>query len=267
MSGGILDNSKILQVQNVTVNFKVGEEIISPLKSANFSIQANSFNIVYGPSGSGKSTLLNAIGGLQKPSQGSVIVQGRDLYSLSNDELANFRANRIGFIHQTNYWVKSLSVLDNIAIPLYSIGFSRSKAHKLAMGALERVQMVEYANKFPAVLSGGEQQRLAMARALANDPLFIIADEPTGNLDTAAGDSIMRLLLNCQTEFRRTIILVTHNMEYISFADHLLSIQDGIVEDIPKSDTASITGKLINETKSRITDLAKVKAKAHATRT
>lgn len=262
MSGKIIDHSKILEVKNVSINFNVGEDTVIALKNAQFSIQANSFNIVYGPSGSGKSTLLNTIGGLQQPSQGQIIVQGSDIYNLPNNQLASFRANRIGFIHQTSYWVKSLSVLDNVAIPLYSLGFSRVKASKLAMSSLERVQMANYAHKYPAVLSGGEQQRLAMARALVNDPLFIIADEPTGNLDTSSGDSIMRLLLNCQTEFRRTIILVTHNMEYISFADHLLSIQDGLVTDIPQNDNASITGELIKETKSRITDLAKVKARA-----
>ncbi len=264
MSGGIIDKTTILKIEDVSVNFNVGEEIITPLKNANFNIKSNSFNIIYGPSGSGKSTLLNTIGGLQRPTSGKVNVQGYDLYRLTNDELSNFRANRIGFIHQTNYWVKSLSVLDNVAIPLYALGFSRSKSAKIAISALDRVQMTEHAHKFPSVLSGGEQQRIAMARALANDPLFLIADEPTGNLDTPAGDSIMRLLLNCQTEFRRTIILVTHNMEYIPFADHLLSIQNGVVEDISQDDTSSLTGKIIKETKNRIRELEKVKA--HATR-
>lgn len=262
MSGGVIDDTNILQASDVSVNFKVNGEIVKSLKQASFTIKANSFNIIYGPSGSGKSTLLNVIAGLQPPTSGRVTVQGQDLYGMNNDELAHFRATRVGFIHQTNYWVKSLNVLDNIALPLFSLGFSRAKAYKIAMGTLGRVEMAQYASKYPSVLSGGEQQRLAMARALANDSLFIIADEPTGNLDSKAGDYIMRLLLSCQTEFRRTIILVTHNMEYISFADHLLSIQDGQVEDISKSATRTITDKLISETKLRINQLAKVKAHA-----
>lgn len=262
MSSGILDNTNILQANNVSVNFKVNGEVVKSLKQASFSIKANSFNIIYGPSGSGKSTLLNVIAGLQPPTSGNINIQGQNIYDMPSDELANFRANKVGFIHQTNNWVKSLSVLDNIAIPLFALGFSRSKAYKIAMSTLDRVEMTQYAHKQPSVLSGGEQQRLAMARALANDSLFIIADEPTGNLDTRAGDFIMRLLLNCQTEFRRTIILVTHNMEYISFADHLLSIQDGQLEDISRSATRLITDKLMTDTKQRITELAKVKAHA-----
>lgn len=262
MSGGIIDTSQVLQVQNVRMDFPVSNGVVTPIQHADFSIQANSFNIIYGASGSGKSTLLNTMAGLQPPTQGKVIVQGADLYAMDNQELSHFRANRVGFIHQTNEWVKSLTVLDNVAIPLYSLGFSRSKAAKLAMNSLERVHMQEYAKKYPSVLSGGEQQRLAMARALVNEPLFVIADEPTGNLDTSNGDKIMHLLLECQTIFRSTIILVTHNMEYISFAEHLLNIQNHMVEDIQKADTATIANKLLYETKLRIDALARMKAEA-----
>lgn len=253
----------VINVENVQQSFKVGDETILALETVNFSIKANSFTIIFGPSGSGKSTLLNVLAGLQVPSTGSVVAEGKDIYALKPDELAHFRANRVGFMHQTNHWIKSLNVIENVSVPLYFLGYNKPKASKLAMIALERVNMASYAKKSPLFLSGGEQQRVGMARALANDPLFIIADEPTGNLDTENGDTIMNLLLNCQTEFRRTIILVTHNLEYISLADHLLKIQDGQVEDIPSNDTQKIMDVLVGDMKKRIKHFSEVKV--HAT--
>lgn len=262
MSGGLYDDAQIIRVSNVRQQFMVGDEPVPVLKDVNFSIQANTFTIIFGASGSGKSTLLNVLAGLQAPSSGKVEISGRDVYAMSADELAHFRANRIGFVHQTNHWIKSLNVIENISVPLYFLGYSKTMAAKLAMIALERVNMGAYAKKYPLLLSGGEQQRLGTARALANDPLFIIADEPTGNLDTENGDMIMNMLLNAQTEFRRTIILVTHNMEYVSLADHLLKIQDGTVEDIRSSDVQKVTDVLVEDVKNRITHLAEVKKHA-----
>jgi putative ABC transport system ATP-binding protein len=258
-----IDTTEVIKVQNIQQSFRVGDETISVLKQANFGIRANSFTLIFGPSGSGKSTLLNALGGIQKPTSGTVTIQGQDIYGLSANELAYFRANRIGFMHQTNHWIKSLNVIENISVPLFFLGYSKPKAHKLAELALDRVNMGAYAKKMPFLLSGGEQQRIGMARALANDPLFIIADEPTGNLDTTNGDAIMQLLLTCQTEFRRTIILVTHNLEYISLADQLVKIQDGIVEDIPAKDTKKVTDVLIGDINTRIEQLTKAKNRAN----
>lgn len=263
MSGGVIDQTDIIQVRGVQQSFKVGDELVSALKTVDFSIKANSFTLIFGPSGSGKSTLLNVLAGLQPPTYGTVTIEGRDIYSLKPNELAHLRANRVGFMHQTNHWIKSLNVIENVAVPLYFLGYQKSKAAKLAAIALDRVNMGAYAKKSPLMLSGGEQQRIGMARALANDPLFIIADEPTGNLDTDNGDTIMNLLLNCQTEFRRTVILVTHNLEYISLADHLLRIQDGQVEDIPSGDTQKVMDVLMGDVKGRIKHLMEVKK--HAT--
>jgi putative ABC transport system ATP-binding protein len=260
---GIIDQNNVIQLRGVQQSFKVGEETIPALRQADFSIKANSFTIIFGASGSGKSTLLNVLAGLQPPTAGTVTIEGKNIYELKSDELAHFRANRVGFMHQTNHWIKSLNVIENIAVPLYFLGNSKAKAVKLAHIALDRVNMSSYAKKMPLMLSGGEQQRIGMARALANDPLFIIADEPTGNLDTENGDAIMNLLLNCQTEFRRTIILVTHNLEYISLADHLLRIQDGIVEDIPSSNTQTVMNVLLKDVQSRVKDLKEIKK--HAT--
>lgn len=249
----------LIKVDNIVQEFRVGATTINPLKKANFSIEDNSFNIIYGASGSGKSTLLNVLTGLQRPTSGKVLFEGKDVYGLPPDELAHFRANRIGFVYQTNYWVKSLNVIDNVAMSLYFLGYKKSQAAKLAMNALEHVNMGEHAKKYPVLLSGGEQQRIAMARALATEPLFLIADEPTGSLDSKNGDMIMDLLRSCQEDLKRTVILVTHNMEYLPLADKLLHIDDGIVNEMRQDSINDTTQELLKGMQERITKLAKTK--------
>jgi ABC-type lipoprotein export system ATPase subunit len=254
------DDQKILvKAMNVEQVFKVGEETIPVLQKTSFVIRENTFNIIYGPSGSGKSTLLNLLSGLQEPSSGTVYFNGENVYAYTAEQLAHFRANRLGMVYQQNYWVSSLNVIENVAIPISFMGYSRAKAAKLAMDALQRVDMAPYAKKSPLVLSGGEQQRIAMARALVNDPEFIIADEPTGNLDTHNGDMIIALLQSCKRDLKRTIILVTHNMEYLSLADQLLHIQDGTIKQMQNDDISKTTETLITEMRARINRLAKVK--------
>lgn len=255
------DQNRVIEVKNITQEFTVADKPFTALQQASFNIKANSFNIIFGQSGSGKSTLLNVLAGLQKPTSGEVLVMGQDIYSLSPDELAHYRANKVGFMHQTNHWVKSLNVIENLSVPLYFLGYSKIRAKQIAEIALDRVNMRDYADKNPSNLSGGEQQRLAMARALANDPLFIIADEPTGNLDSKNATMLMDLLANAQSEFRRTIILVTHNLEYVSLADHLLNIRDGVVEDIKSTNLESVTNDLINDMKQRINKISRSKKK------
>lgn len=255
----MIDNTTLITATNVAQSFKVGDDTIDVLKNVNFNIKANTFNILYGPSGSGKSTLLNILTGLQKPSQGTIKFSNEDVYNFKPNDLARFRAHRIGFVYQQNFWVKSLNVLENVSMPLYFLGYTRPKAAPIAMIALERVGMQGYAKKHPTFLSGGEQQRIAMARALVNDPLFIIADEPTGSLDSTNGDKIMKLLQNCRDEFKRTVILVTHNMEYLPLADHLLHIEDGQVEDMLNDDITATTNKLMDDMKSRIDNLIRAR--------
>lgn len=253
------DKKIFIEIKDVEQNFMSGTESINVLRKVNCNIRENSFTIIYGASGSGKSTLLNILSGLQKPSKGSVLFSGEDVYGLGSDELAHFRANKIGIVYQTNYWVKSLNVVDNVSMPLYFLGYNRSKAAKLAMLALERVEMQDYAHKYPVLLSGGEQQRIGLARAIANDPLFIIADEPTGSLDSKNGDRVMSVLEQAQSEFRRTVILVTHNMEYLPLADNLLHVQDGNVTIMDGSSINKTTEELMNATRERIRSLAKAK--------
>ncbi len=255
------DKNILIKATNITQSFKVGEETLQVLKPISFNIHSSSFNIIYGPSGSGKSTLLNILSGIQSPSTGDVYFEGDDIYTLSPEKLAHFRANRIGIVYQQNYWVSSLSVLENVAVPLHFLGYSRKQAAKQAMDALQRVDMAPYAKKNQLVLSGGEQQRVAMARAIVHNPMYIIADEPTGNLDSKNGDMIMALLESYNRDLNRTIILVTHNIEYLPLGDFLIHIQDGQGTLLENKDALQTTDRLMREMKQRIIRLSKVKQK------
>jgi ABC-type lipoprotein export system ATPase subunit len=249
----------IIKATNITQNFVIGDEVVSTLRESSFELFETSFNIIYGPSGSGKSTVINILTGLQKPTSGNVVFDDRNVYELSPDELAFFRATRFGMIYQTNYWVRSLNALENVSMPLYFLGYNTQRAAERAQFALDQVGMGAYAKKSPLLLSGGEQQRIAVARALASSPLYIFADEPTGSLDSANGDMVMNLLRSFQVENRRTIILVTHNLEYLPLADHLLHIEDGIVKELPHDSVKAKTQALLDDMKARIDRLATTK--------
>jgi putative ABC transport system ATP-binding protein len=250
----------LIHGKNVSLSFKVGTQEVKAIKGADFTIPKSEFTIIYGASGSGKSSLLNIVSGLQSPTSGSLKVSGAELYGQTANDLANFRASELGIVYQTNYWVKSLDVAENVALPLYFLGFSKHEAIKKAKTSLERVNMLEYANKYPALLSGGEQQRVAMARALVNDPPIIIADEPTGNLDSTNGDMIINLLQQLCSKQGKTIILVTHNMEYLAIATHLLEIQDGNVTEIEQSEIPKTVKLMLGDVRKRIEGLIGVHA-------
>ncbi len=249
----------LVEAVDIEQAFKIGDDMVQILFRTNFSIREQSFNIIYGPSGSGKSTLLNVLSGLQPPTRGNILFEGRNIYKLSNNDLAHFRANEIGIVYQQYFWIKSLSVIENVSMPLFFLGYSRSRAAKAAMDALQRVDMATYAHKNPMVLSGGEQQRVAMARAIVNDPRYIIADEPTGSLDSKNGDMIIALLQSYNRDLNRTIILVTHNMEYLPLSDHLLHVQDGHVQEMQNDNIQQTADTLIANMKKRINNLAKAK--------
>lgn len=247
----------IIEAKNITQEFRVGDEVVTPIQDASFELLESSFNIIYGPSGSGKSTLLNILTGLQRPTTGTVTFDGRNVYELLPDELAFYRATRLGIVYQTNYWVQSLNALENVSMPLYFLGYTRQRAAEVAQFALEQVGMENYAKKYPILLSGGEQQRIAMARALVSSPLFIIADEPTGSLDSTNGDKIMTILRDAQQKSNRTIILVTHNMEYLPLADHLLHIEDGHIQELRHESIKKTTDKLFAQMQQRIQNYSK----------
>lgn len=249
----------LIRVTNLSRQFKVGQNTIDVLKDVDFEIPDGSFTIIYGPSGSGKSTLLNALMGLDEPTTGKVTYEGRNLYSMSKDERAYFRGHTMGIVQQTDHWVKSLSVLDNVSLPLEFLGVRRALALEAAKASLDRMGMLASANKYPDFLSGGEQQRVAMARALVNTPAYIVADEPTGNLDSKNGDALLEVLLYLNREFQRTIVLVTHNIEYLSIADQILVVEDGRVSELNMTKGRDIVNSLLNDTRDRIDEWRKRK--------
>lgn len=248
----------LIQTINVSLSFAVSDQTVDAVKSASVNIPEGEFTIIYGASGSGKSSLLNILSGLQKPTKGTLKFKETDLYVKSPNELAYFRASELGIVYQTNYWVKSLNVLENVSMPLYFLGHTKASAHALALEALDKVHMASYAKKYPALLSGGEQQRVAMARAIVSDPPVIIADEPTGNLDSKNGDKIINLLKSLAHDHGKTVILVTHNMEYLAIAGHLLEIQDGVVTEIDQSDIPKTVKAMLSDVRKRIETLMEV---------
>ncbi|NCU29541.1 ABC transporter ATP-binding protein/permease [Candidatus Saccharibacteria bacterium] len=221
----------LIEARSISKNFKLGERTITGIRQASFAIPDGSFTVIHGPSGSGKTTLLNVLTGLDKPSKGTVLYQGKNIYDLDEQDLAHFRARTMGIVHQSSYWVKSLSVLENVALPLYFLGYDRDNAEREALESLKRVGMDSYADSSPSLLSGGEQQRVSLARALVANPNYIVADEPTGNLDSTNGNAVMELLNYFHKELKRTIILVTHNEEYLRYATQVMHIKDGVVDE------------------------------------
>ncbi len=221
----------IIQFDNVSVSFQAQDSLVTVLKDVNFEIATNSFSIIYGPSGSGKTTVLNMLLGMLPPTKGRVLVGGVDIYAMNQDERAKFRARHFGMVSQTNNWITSLSVVENIALPLYLAGVNHESAIEQAMASLKRVGLDIYARYRPSVLSTGQQQRISMARASIVTPELLVADEPTGNLDSKNGDDIMQLITGFKNNNNSTIVLVTHNLEYLPLSDHRLFIKDGIVKE------------------------------------
>lgn len=223
----------IIKVADVAKSFVVGNARVDVLKSIKLNLYSGEFAIVSGPSGSGKSTLLNAILGLEPPSQGRVEVRGVNLYQdLSENERTQFRREKIGVVFQQSNWIKSLDVVDNVSYPLWLTGASQQLATSRALESLEKVGMAQWARHKPSELSGGQQQRVALARALITDPGIIVADEPTGNLDTQASVDMMVLLTKLNRIDSRMILMVTHNLSLLPLATRRVVMKDGnIIHD------------------------------------
>lgn len=218
----------VISVTDVYKSFHVGTQIIEVLKGITFTVERADFLIVFGPSGCGKSTLLHIMLGLEGPSKGSMTFLGKNLYEpgIDEDARSEFRKRHIGMVYQQSNWVKALSVLENIAFPLFLLGWDRLTAFAQAYKALEDVELAAWADYHPMDLSSGQQQRIAVARALITDPEVIIADEPTGNLDYDAGETLLKLLRSLN-ERGKTLIMVTHDLEYLAYAKTALSMRDG----------------------------------------
>lgn len=217
----------VIRVSGLKKSFHVGEQDIPVLFGIDLEIRRGEFVLLVGPSGCGKSTLLHTIYGLEGPTEGTVFIEGEDIWEKTKNWRANFRNRYIGFVPQQPFWVKSLTVIENIAIPGVISGKTFSESIVIAAKLIELVGMSKWANHRPFDLSGGQQQRIALARSLLLNPKFIIADEPTGNLDVRAGEQLMTLVGNISRQFQITIIMVTHNMDQYKFGSRIINMVDG----------------------------------------
>jgi len=223
----------VIKLEKVNKSFHTGVTKAHVLKDIDLNFYSGEFVIISGPSGSGKSTLLHTILGLEKPSSGDVFIRDENIYKdMNHDERAIYRREKIGMVFQQSNWIKSLNVLDNISYPLWLAGFTQEGAKQRATEALAEVGLEKWAKYHPNELSGGQQQRISLARALSTDPGIIIADEPTGNLDTKSSSAMMTLLAKLNREQRRMIVMVTHDVFLLPLATRRVVIQDGaIVQD------------------------------------
>ena len=228
-SSGVVMPDRIVELQNVTKMYTLGSNEIYALNKVDLSIKKGDFVTIMGPSGSGKSTLLNMIGCLDLPTEGTVKINGIDISTLSDDDLTAIRRNNIGFIFQQFNLIQALTAIENVEMPMIFNNASADVRREKALSMFERANLeAEYADHKPNELSGGQQQRVAIARALANDPPIILADEPTGNLDTKTGKSVMDLLSDLNVK-GTTVIVVTHDQKLAEYSNLNIRLRDGEV--------------------------------------
>ena len=236
MPGDILINAK-----GLSKSYRMGQETIRALVSVDITVKKGEYVAFMGPSGSGKSTLMNIVGALDTPSSGSYVLNGNDVSKMSESDLATVRNKEIGFVFQTFNLLPRYSALENVALPLVYAGYSKSERNAKAKKALEDVGLGDRAGHRPNELSGGQRQRVAIARALVNDPSIILADEPTGNLDSKTSYDIMALFKNLN-EKGNTIIMVTHEEDIAAYARRIIRLRDGVIEsDMPNEHIRSVT--------------------------
>ncbi|MBT4522149.1 MAG: ABC transporter ATP-binding protein [Halieaceae bacterium] len=225
----------LIDVSNVSKTYSRGKMDVPVLQELNIQIEEGDFIALMGPSGSGKTTLLNLIGGLDKPSAGSVTIGGQRIDQLSQGELAKWRSKNVGFVFQFYNLLPVLTALKNVELPLLLTGFSRSERKKRALAALAVVGLADRAGHRPRELSGGQEQRVAIARALVSDPSLLVCDEPTGDLDRATADEILDLLQVLNREYGKTILMVTHDPKAADHASHCVYLDKGqLIQESPK---------------------------------
>ncbi len=219
----------VIDLKNITREFIVGQQIVRALRGINIEIQRNEYTALMGPSGSGKSTLMNVIGCLDTPTAGSYLLNNKDVSRMVDDELAEIRNNEIGFVFQTFNLLPRYTALENVALPLVYAGWTKKDRLERAAEVLEQVGLADRMTHTPNELSGGQRQRVAVGRALVNNPSIILADEPTGNLDSKTSHEIMALFNEIHTN-GNTVILVTHEEDIAAHANRVIRLRDGLVE-------------------------------------
>jgi len=220
---------KIVEIQDLKREFRMGSEIVKALKGVSFSVEEGEFVTIMGSSGSGKTTLLNILGCLDKPTDGTYLLDNVDIKKLSRNELAQLRNRKIGFVFQAYNLLARTSAIENVELPLlYNSSISTAHRHQMAVKALEAVRLADRVGHLPNQLSGGQQQRVAIARALVNEPVMVLADEATGNLDSRTSYEIMALFQDLNQQ-GRTIVFVTHEPDIASFSNRTITLKDGRV--------------------------------------
>ncbi|NWG08580.1 MAG: ABC transporter ATP-binding protein [Chloroflexi bacterium] len=221
-------DAPFIRIKGLTKHYQMGGQVVRALDGVDLDIEAHTFTVVMGPSGSGKSTLLYLLGGLDRATSGEILVDGQRLDQMDENALALFRRRTMGFVFQSFNLIPSMTALENVSFPMQFAGMNATQRGKQAGGLLEQVGLGNRADHRPTELSGGQQQRVAIARALVNNPSLILADEPTGNLDTSSGAAIMQLLSDLHRS-GRTVLVVTHDPRMIRFATHKIYLLDGRV--------------------------------------
>ena len=217
----------IVEFMDVSKIYKVGDMEYKALSNASFELNEGELVVILGPSGAGKSTLLNMLGGLDNPTSGKIMVEGKDISKLKNNELAEYRASHVGFVFQFYNLIPTLTVHENVTL-VKEIAENPLSATKM----LEEVGLKDHYKKFPSELSGGEQQRVSIARALAKNPKILLCDEPTGALDSETGVMVLKLLLKMAREYNKTIVIVTHNSNIAEIADKIIRVRSGKIQSI-----------------------------------
>jgi len=224
----------VIQAEGLTKVYRMGEVEVQALRGLSLQVKRGEALAIMGPSGSGKSTLMSILGCLDRPSAGKYILDGEPVSGLTDDQLADIRNRKIGFIFQSFNLLQRTSALDNVELPISYSNRSTSDGRDRAANALKTVGLENRMKHRPAELSGGEQQRVAIARALVNEPAILMADEPTGNLDSKAGQEIMDLLLSFNRERNTTLLIITHDPRIAAQAQHTIKIRDGVIEEDPR---------------------------------
>lgn len=225
------DQAPLIRIEDLHRDFPMGHETVHALDGLSLTVRAGEFLGVMGPSGSGKSTLLYLLGGLDRPTAGHIWVGGRDLTALDENELAAYRRQEVGFVFQSFHLISTMTALENVEFPMLFSRVPPSQRRKRAHFLLELVGLADRVAHRPTELSGGQQQRVAIARALINDPTIVLADEPTGNVDSRTGAEIMSVLARLNQEQGRTIVLVSHDASIIGFTTRCIHVLDGRIAD------------------------------------
>ena len=221
----------LISFKDVSRVYQVGDHEQKALDSINLDIEESKFIVILGPSGAGKSTLLNLLGGLDSPTSGTITVEGNDISKLSNDQLADYRAETVGFVFQSYNLIPTLTVFENVSL-VKEITSNPLSVNEM----LKEVGLEDHKDKFPSELSGGEQQRVSIARALAKNPKILLCDEPTGALDSETGAMVLKVLLNMARNYHKTIIIVTHNQNIAKMADTIIRVKSGHIREVINQD-------------------------------